>query len=148
MPTEEFSDYLQGLRIIVVEDSYVVAKSLTYLLSSYGCVLVGLAGDVEASLALTARSDFDVALLDIRLGSELVTAVADRVHEQDKDIIFLTGYADSDLLPDHLRDYPCLHKPVEPKLLIETLGRMLEEKNRREPGSEAPARGARKTKPD
>ena len=129
MPTEESSDCLRGLRIIIVEDSFVVAKSLRYLLSSYGCELIGVAANVESSLALASRSDFDIALLDIRLGSELVTTVADRVREHGKDIIFLTGYADTDLLPDHLRDYPCLNKPVEPKLLIEALGRTLKVKD-------------------
>ena len=115
------SERLQGVRVIIVEDSFVVAQSLEYLLCSYGCDIVGKASNLESSMALAGTTDFDVAVLDIRLGHELVTGVADRVSERDKHIIFLTGYSDSGMLPDHLQDYPCLRKPVEPQLLVETI---------------------------
>ena len=121
MQLHHSSDSLEGVRIIIVEDGFALAQSLKYLLTSHGCELVGIAANVKSSLALAADTEFDVAVLDIRLGSDLVTEVASRVHERGKQIVFITGYADTNLLPDHLRGYPLLHKPVDPDFLVETI---------------------------
>jgi two-component SAPR family response regulator len=112
---------LRGVRAVIVEDNFAVASSLEYLLSGYDCDVLGMAAGVEAGLRLVDRSDYDIAFLDIRLGNELVTDVARRVHQRGKRIIYLTGYADSELLPEDLRSHPCLPKPVEAETLIATI---------------------------
>jgi two-component SAPR family response regulator len=70
---------------------------------------------------LATRPDYDVAILDVRLGDDLATDVARTVQQQGKRIVYLTGYADLSLIPHELSDYPILPKPVRPEVLVEVL---------------------------
>jgi PAS domain S-box-containing protein len=119
-PTESLAEpaELDGLRVIVVEDNFAVASSLTWLLESYGCRVVGTAGSVAAGCKLVDDVDFDVGVLDIRLGDSDVTPVARRVQARDKRIVYLTGYAGTERLPADLRTHPCLPKPVQAEQLV------------------------------
>ena len=125
MSTDAINQRLARARIIVVEDSFPVASSLKSLLQSVGCEVVGMAGNVEAALAVVGAAAFDLALLDINLRGEHVAAVADAVRERGKPVIFLTGYGDEDVLPSHLRALPRLEKPVDPTELFATIARAL-----------------------
>ena len=104
-------------RLIVVEDSFPVAHNLKSRLETMGCDVVGMAGDVRRALALVKTLSFDLALLDIDLHGEHVGAVADAVVQRGKPVIFLSGYGDADVLPEHLRALPRLEKPVDPNEL-------------------------------
>jgi DNA-binding NtrC family response regulator len=112
---------LDGVRVLLVEDNFAVAKSLRYLIEGLGGEIGGLASNVAKSLELIESCAFDVAVLDIRLGNELITETADRIVSLDKPVIFLTGYADLELLPEHLRTRPFLSKPANPDELLETI---------------------------
>jgi DNA-binding response OmpR family regulator len=80
-----------------------------------------MAGTVRRALDLVATTQFDIALLDIDLHGERVTAVADAVRAQDKPVIFLSGYGDASMLPPHLQRLPRLEKPVDVEQLIARL---------------------------
>lgn len=112
---------LAGVSVIVVEDNFVVAQSLKWLLESFGCTFAGMAGTVDAALGLIDSVDFDVAILDIALDKEDVAPVATRIREVGRRLIYVTGYGDNEMLPEHLRDYPRLSKPVDPDRLVETI---------------------------
>lgn len=112
---------LTGLTAIIVEDNYLVARSLALLLESLGCEVAGMAANVRKGSDLAGTADFDVAILDISLGDNLVTEVARKVEERGKRIVYLTGFAGADLLPEELRAYPCLPKPVQTNVLVEAL---------------------------
>ena len=118
VPESAESAELDGLRVIVVEDNFAVASSLTWLLESYGCQIVGTAGSVAAGCKLVDEVDFDVGVLDIRLGDSDVTPVARRVQARAKRIVYLTGYAGTERLPADLRTHPCLPKPVQAAQLV------------------------------
>jgi two-component SAPR family response regulator len=112
---------LSGLRAIIVEDNFAVAHSLGILLEGLGCEVVGKAANVDDARALVDRVDFDIAILDISLGNSLVTDVARKVVEAGKRIVYLTGFAGTDLLPEDLRSHVCLAKPVRPEALVEAV---------------------------
>jgi len=109
---------LDGIRAIIVEDSFVVAESLEWLLESHGCRVTGKASNVASGLALADRLDYDVAVLDIRLGDELVTDIARRIRAHGKRVVYLTAYADLSLIPEELSAYPVVPKPVHEEGLI------------------------------
>jgi len=120
MRTNE-GDRLRGIRAIIVEDSFIVAESLASLLTAHGCAVVGKAANVGTGLLLAAESEYDVAVLDVRLGDEIVTAVARTVHERGRRIVYLTGYADLSIVPSDLAGHPILAKPVRAEQLIEAI---------------------------
>jgi DNA-binding NtrC family response regulator len=112
---------LRGISVIIVEDSFAVARSLKKLLESYDCEVRGMAATADAALALIAHAPFDVAILDIQLAGSDVARVAARIREQGGRIIYVTGYDDLDMLPRELRSFPRLSKPVAPDLLVSTI---------------------------
>jgi DNA-binding response OmpR family regulator len=110
--------------VLIVEDHFAVADSLRMFLENAGFEVAGMAGTLSAASALVDRGGFDIAVLDIRLGSESIAPVADRVAAAGLPIVFLTGYSEADILPEPLREYPRLSKPCDPGLLAATLRRL------------------------
>ena len=114
------------LRVLIVEDHFAVADSLRMFLENSGFEIVGMAGTLAAATALVERGGFDIAVLDIRLGSANIAPVADRVAADGVPIVFLTGYSEADILPEPLRGYPRLSKPCDPGVLAATLRRLID----------------------
>jgi two-component SAPR family response regulator len=112
---------LIGLKTIIVEDNFAVAHSLSILLQSLRCDVVGMAGNLDDAIDLADSAEYDVAILDISLRDQVVTDVARRVEAKGKRIVYLTGFAGTDLLPQELRAHPCLSKPVRMEALVEAI---------------------------
>ncbi len=107
--------------MIIVEDSFLLARGLAGVMERAGFMVAGLAGNQKAALELIETREFDVAVLDVMLGSQAVTEVALRLHADSRPIVFLSGYNDLEMLPPELRAVPRLTKPVEPALLVRTI---------------------------
>lgn len=119
---------LRGLRILVVEDNFVLADALRYLLAGYDGVVAAIAPSVERARAALAADPIDVAVLDINLNGASVVPFAEDLRAAGIPFVFVTGYGDDpELLPEHLRSLPRLEKPVEAErligLLLELAGR-------------------------
>jgi DNA-binding response OmpR family regulator len=111
----------EDLRVIIVEDNFLLARRLAELMEGAGFSVAGLAGNPEAAVELIETRDFDVALLDVMLGSRSVKDVALRLRADGRPIVFLSGYNDLEMLPPELRSAPRLAKPVEPALLVRAI---------------------------
>jgi DNA-binding response OmpR family regulator len=110
---------LRGLRILVVEDNFLVAENLRELLSARGCDVIGPAPRVEAALSLlAANSRVDGAMLDINLGGEDCFPVAAALRERQVPFLFLTGYDERMSIPAEFSHAPRLSKPVAENDLI------------------------------
>lgn len=121
---------LQGLRILVVEDNFVLADALRYLLAGYDGVVTAIAPNVERAMAAVEAEAVDIAVLDINLNGDSVVPFAEHLRRAGIPFVFVTGYGDDpELLPAHLRLLPRLEKPVEAErlvgLLLELTGRAL-----------------------
>ena len=112
---------LGGLRILVVEDNFLVAENLRELLAARGCDVIGPAPRVEVALSLLAANGrVDGAMLDINLGGEDCFPVAAALRERDVPFLFLTGYDQGLSIPAEFRHAPRLSKPVVENDLIAT----------------------------
>lgn len=110
---------LRGLRILVVEDNFVLADALRYLLAGYDGVVTAIAPTVERARAALAADPVDVAVLDINLNGSSVVPFAEDLCAAGIPFIFVTGYGDDpELLPEHLRGLQRLEKPVEAERLV------------------------------
>lgn len=108
MPSE-----LRGLRILVVEDNFLVSELVRSLLEECGCATVGPAGRVPAALALIDDGRLDGAVLDINLAGEYCFPIAERLRERGVPFFFLTGYDDGAIIPPQFREVPRLAKPFD-----------------------------------
>jgi CheY-like chemotaxis protein len=111
---------LKGLRILVVEDNFLVAENLRDLLSGLGCDVIGPAPRVEVALSLLAANGrLDGAMLDINLGGEDCFPIAAALQERAVPFLFLTGY-DGMPIPAEFSQARRLSKPVDERNLIAT----------------------------
>ena len=108
IPTE-----LQGLRVLVVEDNFLVAELVRSLLEECGSETVGPAARVDSALALVDEDGLDGAVLDINLAGEYCFPIAERLRERGVPFFFLTGYDDGQIVPPQFRDVPRLPKPFD-----------------------------------
>jgi CheY-like chemotaxis protein len=120
--SERHSSGLQGRRLLVVEDEYLVAAHLAYTLEELGVEVIGPAGTVEEALQLVESegSRIDGAVLDVNLHGVRVYPVADALAARGMPFVFLTGY-DVTALPEAFRGVPRCEKPVETALLAKSL---------------------------
>ena len=108
---------LAGLRVMVVEDSALVAMHLEEILTDSGCVVVGLSGSLEEAKDVASSTAVDVALLDINIRGEMVFPLARELKELRISIVFSSGYA-TPVLPAEFSDAVYLSKPFEPEELV------------------------------
>ena len=116
------SGTLAGITVLVVEDDYFVASECVELLREHGANVVGPAPDMDKARSTLAASRVDCVLLDINLKGEMVFELAHELADRGIPMVFTTGY-DSSVLPQSLRDRPCLQKPVEVRDLINLVRR-------------------------
>lgn len=99
-------------KILVVEDSVLIAMEVKHLVEDCGCGVVGPAATVARALAaIDSTPDLAGAVLDVNLDGEWIWPVVDRLQEESIPFMLTTGYGRRDI-PEGLRDLPIIVKPV------------------------------------
>jgi DNA-binding NtrC family response regulator len=126
-PPEHAGLDLNGVRILVVEDSWHLGTALKSLLQAWGAEVSGpVASAVEAD-RLVSDDAPDVALVDFNLrGGERAQGLIDRLHDRGIRVIVTSGYASLALAPGKVVAF--LQKPISEAQLIETLRPVIEQK--------------------
>jgi PAS domain S-box-containing protein len=104
-------------RILVAEDSLLIAMEVMDTVEDLGWTPVGPAGSVQEALDLAEREAVDGALLDVNLGDRYVYPVAEWLAARGVPFVFVTGFEASRVLPEAWRGRPCLQKPFDPVVL-------------------------------
>jgi len=84
---------VEGLRILVVEDSTLLALELESGLMEAGAVVTAVAGDLGEALRL-CEEDVDAVVLDVNLNGSLTQPVAERLTRRGVPFVFATGYGE------------------------------------------------------
>ncbi len=120
MITAEDTPDLNGKRIIVVEDDYILATDICRELRDLGATVLGPAPTPFYAIHLIGRKKIDAAVLDVRLHGTTVFAVADILMDRGVPILFATGL-DEEAIPGRFRDAPMMTKPLNRKKLVNTI---------------------------
>jgi len=88
-----------GVRVLVVEDEFMIALDISQQLADAGFEVVGPAKSVTKALGFVAGRGCDVAVLDINLGGETSEPVAQKLHAAGKPFVILSGYSADDHVP-------------------------------------------------
>jgi len=119
------SNDVAGMRILIVEDSVLLALELEAGLAEAGAHVVGLAADLEEARRMLALN-FDVAVLDANLNGLSVMPVAQALAARGVPFIFATGYGENGPAPAGF-DAPVVRKPYNihqiATALVKALGR-------------------------
>ncbi|HEV7346480.1 MAG TPA: hypothetical protein VGN60_12700 [Devosia sp.] len=116
MAAQEATD-LNGKRIVVVEDDFLLAADICRDLRELGATVLGPAPTPFYAAQLIGRRRIDAAVLDVRLHGTTVFEVADMLKEQGIPMVFATAY-DREALPPRFRESCLLEKPLDRKKLI------------------------------
>ncbi|MEQ1954160.1 response regulator [Mesorhizobium yinganensis] len=85
---------LDGLRILVLEDEFLIAMDVEQICRDEGAADVVIARNMTDAEATTSSSDFDAAILDLLLGSDSTLPFAATLRERGVPFVFASGYTD------------------------------------------------------
>ena len=102
---------LAGLRVLVVEDEMLIAAEMEATLEDLGCEVVGPYGRIDQALEAVKTMTVDAAILDVNVRGEMVFPVAEALRVQGVPMVFCTGYADLQTIPEPLQGQVRLSKP-------------------------------------
>ncbi|WP_394689604.1 HWE histidine kinase domain-containing protein [Hoeflea sp.] len=108
-------------RVLIVEDSYLLATEMGELLSELGSVKIDNAATPGAAINLIEKNPYDFCLLDINLRGEMSFAVAEILTEHNIPFAFCTGYGSGAQMPEKFADAKVFQKPVRRDTLEEYL---------------------------
>ncbi|MGI3776657.1 MAG: hypothetical protein ACRYGC_05110 [Janthinobacterium lividum] len=116
---------LQGLRVLVVEDEYMIAQEIAEVLADAGAETLGPVPSVgEAMQMVGAEARIDCALLDVNVGNEAVWPAADMLLARGVPTVLATGY-DASVIPRAYAHLPRCEKPASGSDLTRALATAL-----------------------
>lgn len=115
---------LQGLKVLVVEDEFLVASLIQDILENAGCIVAGPIPRVAAALDAAGREACDVAVLDVNLAGDRIDPVADALSRRNIPFVFVTGYT-TGALPSAYAERPRICKPFKMAELLGALSSLV-----------------------
>ena len=117
-------------RVLIVEDDQDFSESLVDVLESHGYPC-GVSADAESACSVSKDFEADVALVDVRLGSENGLNLIPELKQIRPDIlcVMMSAYADLESAIGALQEGASayLRKPFNPDELLSTVGTCFEE---------------------
>jgi DNA-binding response OmpR family regulator len=106
------------MRILIVEDEYLVAAEISDILTAEGHTIVGQAASADEVIGILSTGTIcDLAILDANLAGSSVSPVATALERRSIPFIVVSGYSQWELLLP-LRAAPFVPKPVRRATLL------------------------------
>ena len=105
---------MHGKKVLIVEDDFLIAESLSHAIADYGFTVVGPVDTADRAVRLIGQEPPDGALLDVGLREGNAVEVAKALP-----FVVVTGYS-RDTLPPELKRAPFVAKPMTEADLIDT----------------------------
>ncbi|MBV8121638.1 MAG: response regulator [Alphaproteobacteria bacterium] len=116
---------LTGLKILVVEDEFLVASLIQDLLEDAGCVVSGPIPRLSEAIDAARADDCDAAVLDVNLGGYRVFPVAEELSRRHIPFVIVTGYATT-TLPEPFDRSPTIRKPFRNQDLLNAISNLVD----------------------
>jgi DNA-binding response OmpR family regulator len=108
---------LAGKRVLVVEDTWVVANSLQSLLEEAGLVVFGPSATIADAERLVSEQVPQLAVVDLKLNGEMAHDLIDCLHDRGVSVVVVSGLVSK----PPAKAAAILQKPFSEDALIETL---------------------------
>ncbi len=109
-----------ALRILIVEDSPVIALAAEDMLRAFGYVPLGPVGNMADALALAENEDMDAAIIDLNIRGTKAYSLLSILTKRNIPFLIISGYADWKM-PDEWAGRPRLQKPFSETQLRDKL---------------------------
>lgn len=104
---------LVGVRVLIVEDDFLVATSLRKSVERMGCTVLGPAPSVDRAIGIVNGEPLDGAILDVNIVGGSSEPIAHALSRRSVPFFFVTGYASPEISSEDLRETLRLRKPVD-----------------------------------
>ncbi len=113
---------LDGLRVLVLEDEFLIAMEVEQACRDSGAADVRICRTLEeVGSTASGTFDFDVAVIDLKLGLISSLDFARGLHEAGVPFIFATGYADSQEMSENFPGVRVVTKPYLGNEVVDAL---------------------------
>ena len=123
------SEILRGLNVLVVEDNGLLCCVLEETLRDAGCEVIGPFARLPEAMKAVPTLQVDAALLDINIRGELVSPLAEYLHDHGVPFVLTSAYRSRDL-PVSLQSAVQLRKPFTGHDVIELLAEVVQARAR------------------
>jgi len=110
---------------MIVEDEFLIASDLQHTFEDLGWRVIGPASTVDKAMRLLDLELPLIALLDINVGSDPVTPVAQCLKQHDIPFAFASGSADASILCAKLGAVTAISKPFNKIQLRSVVNKMV-----------------------
>ena len=121
--TSETGRKTANLRILIVEDEYLVAEEISETLRGIRINVVGPVGMIQEAYQAVQDTSLDCAVMDINIGEGASFPLIDVLIQRSVPVLLMTGY-DQEELPMKYRSLPLVQKPLLRGELARALGRL------------------------
>ena len=112
--------------ILIVEDEFLIALDLKYILEGHGWRVMGPVASVDSALRMLVDELPTVALLDVNLGRELVTPVAEVLRSHNVPFALASAYERPEQFGgDIFAGVPNVGKPTGERRLLSVLAQLV-----------------------
>ena len=115
---------LNGVTVLVVEDSWHVARAIKCVLELFGMQVIGPTATTTEARQLTAAHEPKLALVDVNLKQETSHDLICELHKQGILVVVVSGYASVSVAPETIAGY--LQKPFNGPELINVIGSVVD----------------------
>ena len=105
------------MRVLIVEDEFLIARTLAQMLTDGGHVVIGMVGSAEKAIQMLEIRKCDVAVVDANLAGSCAAPIGAALRKRRIPFVVISGYSKQQLLAG-LQDAPFLPKPVDPTELL------------------------------
>jgi DNA-binding response OmpR family regulator len=123
------------MRVLIVEDEFLIARDICDVLARAGCEVVGMVGSSDEAIALLEDRGCDVAVLDANLKGASAEPVAKWLRARGVPFLVLSGYVGTQL-EGELARAPFMAKPFVAAELVSAVRSLRDARSR-------PLRGGR-----
>ncbi|WP_240654671.1 HWE histidine kinase domain-containing protein [Croceicoccus ponticola] len=110
-PSKGDGDFVRGKKVLLVEDSALIAMDAEDSLREMGAADVVLAASNGVAAKALDAGGIELAVLDFNLGRENSMPTAERLMEAGIPFLFASGYGGEGTIPERFADVPMIVKP-------------------------------------
>lgn len=118
---QQLSDLLSGLRVLILEDEFLIAMDVEQLCRDYGAETVTIVRSLSGVDQEQLAAGHDVAIIDLMLGGESTLPFARLLADKDIAFVFASGYTDHSELKQGFPEVTVVGKPYAGDDLIEAV---------------------------
>lgn len=120
---------LDGMRVLVMEDEFLIAMDIEQICLDHGAAEVVVVRTIDALGPDTFAHSFHAAILDLMLAGRSTVEVAKELSERGTAVVFATGHSDIEKLREAIAGVEIVNKPYSGRALVDAVVRTIQHRH-------------------